>query len=156
MHYTRRAGAIAKLVGAKNVEDFWRGSRGGTPPRFWTTTASALLQVIEIKGDAKDTPVDQGVDHVDHPWPSPKQSVWRPLHSGEATATSAVRIVVVADIPLTPVNQLPDQGTRGFHSSRRSPKSVTQDTLLTRCVRRCAEGAASRTLIRVPGNSWSI
>jgi hypothetical protein len=66
--------------------------KGGTPPGFWTTTASVLLQVIEMKGDAKDTPVDQGVDHVDHPWPSPKQSVWRPLHSGEAIATSPVRI----------------------------------------------------------------
>ena len=75
--------------------------KGGTPPGFWTTTASVLLQVIEMKGDAKDTPVDQGVDHVDHPWRSPKQSVWRPLHSREATATSPVRIVVVADIPLT-------------------------------------------------------
>ena len=42
--------------------------KGGTPPGFWTTTASVLLQVIEMKGDAKDTPVDQGVDHVDHPW----------------------------------------------------------------------------------------
>ena len=41
--------------------------KGGTPPGFWTTTASVLLQVIEMKGDAKDTPVDQGVDHVDHP-----------------------------------------------------------------------------------------
>ena len=51
------------------VSDFSRGSRGGTPPGFWTTTASVLLQVIEMNGDAKDTPVDQGVDHVDHPWP---------------------------------------------------------------------------------------
>ena len=50
------------------MEDSWRGFKGGTPPGFWTTTASVLLQVIEIKGDAKDTPVDQGVDHVDHPW----------------------------------------------------------------------------------------
>jgi len=55
------------VIPCKNVEDFWRGSRGGTPPGFWTTTASVLLQVIEMKGDAKDTPVDQGVDHVDHP-----------------------------------------------------------------------------------------
>src|SRR6516225_10155063 len=77
--------------------------KGGTPPGFWTTTASVLLQVIEMKGDAKETPVDQGVDHVDHPWPSPKQSVWRPLHSRVATATSPVRTVVVADSPLTPV-----------------------------------------------------
>ena len=42
--------------------------KGGTPPGFWTTTASVLLQVIEMKGDAKNTPLDQGVDHVDHPW----------------------------------------------------------------------------------------
>jgi hypothetical protein len=42
--------------------------KGGTPPGFWTTTASVLLQVIEMKGDVKDTPLDQGVDHVDHPW----------------------------------------------------------------------------------------
>ena len=112
------------VIPCKNVEDFWRGSRGGTPPGFWTTTASVLLQVIEMKGDAKDTPVDQGVDHVDHPWPSPKQSVWRPLHSREATATSPVRIVVVADIPLTPVNQLPDQGTRGFHCWHRPAVSA--------------------------------
>jgi hypothetical protein len=51
-----------------------------------------------MKGDAKDTPVDQGVDHVDHPWPSPKQSVWRPLHAREAIATSPVRIVVVGQL----------------------------------------------------------
>jgi hypothetical protein len=104
---------VAGRVGFDNVDIQQAGRRqkcggflawfkGGTPPGFWTTTASGLLQVIEMKRDAKDTPVDQGVDHVDHPWPSPKQSVWRPLHSGEATATSAVRIVVVADIPLTP------------------------------------------------------
>jgi hypothetical protein len=70
-----------KVGRGKKCGGVWRGSRGSTPPGFWTTTASVLLQVIEMKGDAKDTPVDQGVDHVDHPWPSPKQSVWRPLHS---------------------------------------------------------------------------
>jgi hypothetical protein len=86
VHCTRPAGAIAKLVGAKNVEDFWRGSRGAHPPGSWTTTASVLLQVIEMKGDAKDTPVDQGVDHMDHPRPSPKQSVWRPLHLDDYNA----------------------------------------------------------------------